>query len=89
VVEELVLGRVVPEGLGVGSRAARVWLAKRAVVLEELQTLGVRAEVDMVGEVTERLEFHLPVVLVVQVITEEEVVVEVGMGAVEVAGIAI
>ena len=43
----------------------------------------------MAGEVTERVEFRLVGVSVVQVITVEEVEVEVGTGAVEAAGIAI
>ena len=66
-----------------------MWLAKRAVVLEELQAQGVRPEVGMAGEVTERPEFRIVGVSLVQVITVAEVEVEVGMGAVEVAGIAI
>ena len=43
----------------------------------------------MAGEVTERPEFRIVGVSVVQAITVAEVEVEVGMGAVEVAGIAI
>ena len=57
--------------------------------MEELQAQEVRPEVGMAGEVTERPEFRLVGVSVVQVITVEEVEVEVGTGAVEAAGIAI
>lgn len=66
-----------------------MWLVKRVVVLEELQAQGVRPEVGMAGEVTERAELRLVGVSVVQVITVAEVEVEVGMGAVAVAGIVI
>jgi hypothetical protein len=49
----------------------------------------VRAEVDMVGGETERSEPRFGVVMVARVIMVEEVEVEVGLGAVEVAGTAI
>jgi len=66
-----------------------VWLAKRPVVLEELQTQVERAEVGMVVGATEGLGSWLLEVQVVQVITAEEAEVEVGMGEVAVAGTAI
>ena len=66
-----------------------MWLAKPVLDWEELQTQGVRAEVDMAVGAAEGLESRLPVVLGERVITEAVEAVEVGMGVVEAEGTAI